>query len=116
MSTNINGLKVIPEEALPFSVIAREFVGEEHGASVTFLLVDAPPGTGPSSHRHPYEEIFIVQEGEATFFLGEESRVVHAGEVVVVPAGQPHAFKNTGDGPLRQVDIHPSPRFSTEWL
>jgi mannose-6-phosphate isomerase-like protein (cupin superfamily) len=33
-----------------------------------------------------------------------------------VPAGVPHGFTNTGDGPLRQVDIHLSPSFSTTWL
>jgi hypothetical protein len=33
-----------------------------------------------------------------------------------VGAGVPHGFKNTGDGVLKQVDIHVSPSFSTEWL
>ena len=116
MPTTDSAVEVIRQDALPFSVIAREFVGEEHGSNVTFLLVDAQPGQGPSLHRHTYEEIFIVQEGEATFFLGDESLIVKAGDVVVVPAGQPHGFKNTGDGPLRQIDIHASPRFATEWL
>ena len=109
-------VQVIRTDALPFSVIAHEFVGEDHGATVTFLLVDAPPGAGPRLHRHPYEEIIITQEGEATFFLGDEERVVGAGEVVVIPAGQAHGFRNTGDGPLRQIDIHASPRLATEWL
>jgi mannose-6-phosphate isomerase-like protein (cupin superfamily) len=41
---------------------------------------------------------------------------VGAGELVVVPPGVPHAFKNTGEGVLKQIDIHVSPSFSTEWL
>jgi hypothetical protein len=32
-----------------------------------------------------------------------------------VPRGQWHGFVNSGDGPLRQIDIHVSPSFSTEW-
>jgi mannose-6-phosphate isomerase-like protein (cupin superfamily) len=36
--------------------------------------------------------------------------------LVVVPAGVPHAFTNTGDEPLRQIDIHVSPDFDTTWL
>jgi quercetin dioxygenase-like cupin family protein len=107
---------VIARDALPFSVIAHEFVGEQHGASVTFLLVDAEPGRGPRPHRHPYEEIIVVEEGEATFTFGDDARVVRAGEVVVIPAGVVHAFTNTGSGRLRQVDIHAAPRFATEWL
>jgi mannose-6-phosphate isomerase-like protein (cupin superfamily) len=78
--------------------------------------VDAPPGGGPSLHKHDYAEVFIVQQGEATVVAGEEERVVRAGDVVIVPPGLPHAFTNTGDGPLRQIDIHLSGRFATEWL
>ena len=109
-------MSVVRQDELPFSVIAREFVGDQHDANVTFLIVDAPAGSGPRLHRHPYEEIIITQEGEATFRLGDRERVVRAGEIVVVPAGQAHGFTNTGAGRLRQIDIHVSPRFSTEWL
>jgi mannose-6-phosphate isomerase-like protein (cupin superfamily) len=35
---------------------------------------------------------------------------VSAGQIVVAPAGVPHKFVNSGSGPLRQVDIHPSGR------
>jgi hypothetical protein len=37
-------------------------------------------------------------------------------QIVVVPAGVPHKFVNSGTGQLRQVDIHPSGRFITVWL
>lgn len=110
-------MPVISQAALPLSVIAREFMGHEHGnVGVSLLFVDAPPGSGPSLHRHPYEEVIIVQEGEATFVLGDEELHAGAGDIVIVPANQPHAFTNTGDGQLRQLDIHVSPRMSTEWL
>jgi hypothetical protein len=47
-------MPVIRFEDLPMSNIAREFVGDDHGVGMTFLLVDAPPGRGPSLHTHPY--------------------------------------------------------------
>ena len=109
-------LSVVPLEALAATATARELVGADHGAGVCLIFVDAPPGHGPSLHRHPYEEVFVVQEGEATFTAGGEERIVRAGEVVIVPAGVPHAFVNSGDGPLRQLDIHVSASFDTEWL
>ena len=109
-------MSVIRVEDLPCSAIAHELVGADHGVGVTCLIVDAPPGRGPELHKHPYEEIFIVQEGEGTFVVGEEELVVRAGEVAIVPPDTPHKFVNSGDGPLRQVDIHVSPSFSTEWL
>jgi mannose-6-phosphate isomerase-like protein (cupin superfamily) len=93
-----------------------ERTGDEIGAGVSVIVVDAAPGEGPKLHRHAYREVFVVLEGEATFTLGDEQRVVHGGEIVVAEPGIPHRFVNTGDGRLRQVDIHEHPRFDTEWL
>jgi quercetin dioxygenase-like cupin family protein len=93
-----------------------EYTGEELGAGVCVILVDMEPGGSVRLHRHPYEEVFIVQAGEATFRLGDEERVVKAPDVVVAPAGTPHGFANNGSETLRQVDIHVSPAFDTEWL
>jgi mannose-6-phosphate isomerase-like protein (cupin superfamily) len=95
---------------------ADEFQGYRYGAGVSFIVVDAQPGGGPKLHRHPYEEVFVVQEGSATFTAGDETVEVKGGQVVVVPAGVPHKFVNSGTGQLRQVDIHASERFVTEWL
>jgi len=93
-----------------------EFEGHRHGnTGVSFIVVDAPPG-GPKLHKHPYEEIFLVQEGRVTFTAGDEVIEAGGGQVVVVPAGVAHRFVNSGAGRLRQVDIHASDRFITEWL
>lgn len=95
---------------------ADEFQGHHLGANVSLIVVDAPPGGGPRLHRHPYEEVFVVQEGTATFTAGDEKIEAKGGQVVVVPAGVPHKFVNSGTERLRQVDIHASDRFLTEWL
>jgi|SRR5690242_3925816 quercetin dioxygenase-like cupin family protein len=90
--------------------------GEDIGANVSIIVPHAAPGDRVSLHRHPYAEVFVVIEGEATFTLGDEERVVRAGEIVVAPPGVAHGFVNSGSGPLRQVDIHEHPQFVTEWL
>ena len=94
----------------------NEVQGYNHDAAVSIIVVDAPPGSGPRLHRHPYEEVFVIQEGTATFTAGDETIEASAGQVVVVPGGVPHKFVNSGEGRLRQVDIHASDRFITEWL
>ena len=78
--------------------------------------MDAPPGRGPSLHTHPYDEILIVQEGRGTAVVAGKELELEAGDVVIVHANEPHSFTNTGEANLRQVDIHLSPRFVTEWL
>ncbi len=102
---------VIDSDELPRGAIARKFEGYRYGgANVSFYLVDSPPGGGAGLHKHPYEEVFVVQEGDATFTVGDATVKVTGGQIVVVPAGVPHKFVNSGTGPLRQVDIHPSER------
>jgi mannose-6-phosphate isomerase-like protein (cupin superfamily) len=95
----------------------KELVGADHGgAGVCLIFADNPPGGGPSVHKHPYEEVFITLEGRATFRVGDDEVVAGPDDIVIVPPDTPHAFTNSGDGPLRQINIHVSPTFSTEWL
>ena len=101
---------------LPGSGRARDFVGEDHGVGVTLILLDAEPGFGPRLHRHPYEEVFVIHEGEATFTVGDAEIEAGAGDIVVAPANTLHRFVNTGAGQLRFTSVHRSPRFETEWL
>jgi mannose-6-phosphate isomerase-like protein (cupin superfamily) len=110
-------VQVIKRDDLPLDELARELVGADHGGvGICVIFVDAAPGDGPALHLHPYEELFIVLEGEARFVAGDEEVDVMGGDVVIVPPKTPHAFTNTGDGRLRQIDIHVSPSFDTTWL
>jgi mannose-6-phosphate isomerase-like protein (cupin superfamily) len=100
---------IIPLADLSVSPTAALFEGRKRaGVDVSFFATDHAPGGGPGLHKHPYAEVFVVQEGEATFTVNEERVHVAAGNVVVVPADTPHRFENTGDGRLRQVAIHVS--------
>ena len=98
-------------ENLPFVGMSHQFIGEEQSAPVSIYFVQAPPGRGPVLHFHPYVEVAIVQEGRATITVGDEQREATAGDIVVIPAGTPHKFVNSGTSTLRQIDIHVSPRF-----
>jgi mannose-6-phosphate isomerase-like protein (cupin superfamily) len=108
---------VVDKADLAASENVYEFEGHRHDANVSFIVIDgSPPGSGPKLHKHPYEEVFVVQEGDVTFTVGEDEIEASGGQVVVVPAGVPHKFVNSGTGPLRQIDIHPTGRFVTGWL
>ena len=102
---------LIGKDELPYGKIAHKFEGYRYGdVNVSFFLVDSPPGGGAVLHTHPYEEVFVTLEGNATFTVGDKTIEVGAGQIVVAPADVPHKFVNSGTGPLRQVDIHPSGR------
>jgi mannose-6-phosphate isomerase-like protein (cupin superfamily) len=89
---------------------------EADGVDVSLIFVDNGTGEGPSLHRHPYHEIFIVLEGRSTFTAGLATLEAGPGQIVVVRPGVAHKFVNSGAGRLRQIDIHASPKFITEWL
>lgn len=108
---------VIPLADLSSSPTAWRFDGGPlAGVEVSFFVTHTPPGMGPGLHVHPYPEVFIVQEGEPTFTVGDEELVVPAGTVVVVPPETPHRFKNWTEGDLRIVSIHPNREVVQTWL
>jgi quercetin dioxygenase-like cupin family protein len=108
---------IIDFDALDHEAHSHEFVGAEHGDTpFSVILVHSRPGIGPKLHRHPYAEVFIVEAGQATFRIGDESIVVEGGHVVVSPPGEAHGFTNTAAGELRLTAIHGASRFNTEWL
>ena len=90
--------------------------GKYGGVAASFFLVHTEPGKGPALHKHPYEEVFIVQEGEVTFVVGTETLTVKRGNVVIVPPETPHKFTNTGTTALRQLSIQPTKEMITTWL
>ncbi len=52
---------IIPKEQL---LNGNLFQGSDYGGvPISFFWVQASPGKGPRLHVHPYEEIFVIQEG-----------------------------------------------------
>jgi quercetin dioxygenase-like cupin family protein len=98
-------------EQLPFAGMSHEFVGEMQGAPFSAYIVKAKPGQGPPLHTHPYVEVAFTLEGCAAITVGKQVCQVQAGGIVVIPANTPRRFVNSGDGTLRQIDIHASPTF-----
>src|SRR3954451_23771558 len=103
-------LHVRHRDALPTHGHASVFAGSDHGADVSLALIEAEPGDREAPHAHRRPEVVVVQQGEATFFLGElQARIVRAGEVVRIPAGACHRWTSSGHEPLTAIEIHADP-------
>lgn len=108
---------LVNRDELPSDGNTYDFEGSQYDdTDVSFIWVDMPPGAKVRMHQHPYKEVFIIEEGSSTFTVGSDRLEAHAGQVIVVPAGVPHKFANSGQGRLRQIDIHVSKTISTQWL
>jgi uncharacterized cupin superfamily protein len=60
-----------------------------------------PPGGGPPPHRHDFEEMFTVLDGEVQVTFRGQTIVAQAGQTINVPANAPHAFTNAAEAPAR---------------
>ena len=68
-----------------------------------------------SLQTRPYDEVFVVQEGELAFTVGDATVRATSGHVVAL-VSTPHGFVNSGTCRAKHVDIYDSSRMVTEWL
>lgn len=73
------------------------------GAAMTIIDTVNAPGFGPPLHRHAETEIFRVLEGRYLYEVDGQRSYAEAGDVVCVPGGAAHAFRNVTDAPARQM-------------
>jgi quercetin dioxygenase-like cupin family protein len=77
----------------------------EGAAAVTLRHVEIPvssPGAenrGPHSHSE-CEECIHVLSGRGLFCTDESERALQPGDTILVPPGESHVTRNTGDTPL----------------
>jgi len=75
--------------------------GKDTGGRYCLIDMHVPPGGGPPPHRHDFEELFSIFEGQVEFTFRGQRLVAKAGESVNIPANAPHSFRNTADRPAR---------------
>jgi mannose-6-phosphate isomerase-like protein (cupin superfamily) len=90
------------------------FEGWNYGANVSFFVVMSATGKGADKHRHPYEEVFVILEGEIEVIVKGEMRRIGADHIVVIPANTWHEFKNRSSQNALMVNIHPVPQMIQE--
>lgn len=68
-----------------------------------YCLIDmlVPPGGGPPPHRHNFEEMFTILEGEIEVSFRGKQSIARAGETINIPANAPHFFRNASQKPAR---------------
>jgi len=72
------------------SVVSRALVNEKAG-TVTLFAFDE--GEGLSEHTAPFDALVHLLEGEAEVVISGRPLRLKQGEVVIMPANEPHALK-----------------------
>jgi quercetin dioxygenase-like cupin family protein len=78
-----------------------------HSEHMTFAYYQIDAGATLPPHAHPNEEVWHVIEGAVELTVMEQTRVVSAGDALVVPSNVPHAAR--AHEPCRVIVVdHPS--------
>jgi quercetin dioxygenase-like cupin family protein len=77
--------------------------GQETAGRYCLIDMLVPDGGGPPPHRHDFEEMFTLSEGELEFTFREQTQTICAGSTVNIPANAPHAFKNVSGKTARML-------------
>lgn len=73
------------------SVVSRTLIDKEAG-TVTLFAFDE--GQGLSEHTAPYDAMVHVIEGDVKVTISGKTIIVKQGEVIIMPANQPHALSS----------------------
>lgn len=74
------------------------------GDNVMLSLVEFEPHAEVKLHHHPHEQMGMLLEGELTFTIGDETRIVKPGEMWRIPGDVPHKCI-AGDKPVKALDV-----------
>jgi quercetin dioxygenase-like cupin family protein len=75
--------------------------GADTGGRYCVIDMLVPPGGGPPPHRHDFEEMFTILDGEIELTFRGETHRAGTGSTLNIPANAPHSFKNKSDKPAR---------------
>lgn len=83
--------------------VLADVVGYQEGAVVSRTIIDKPQGTvtafafaagqGLSEHTAPFDSFVYVLDGTAEIKISGKAYNVSAGEMIIMPAGEPHALR-----------------------
>jgi len=72
------------------SVVSRTILEKETG-TVTMFAFDQ--GQGLSEHTAPYDALVYILDGEADITISGRTHQLSVGEMIIMPANEPHALK-----------------------
>lgn len=75
--------------------IVGKIMSEDTQGEYAVIITETPPEGGPPKHVHKHEdELFYVMKGTYEFYCGDTTLIAKQGDMVRLPKGIPHHFKN----------------------
>lgn len=89
-------------------VQVRYLIGKDQGAkNFAMRLFEIAPGGHTSYHTHPWEHEIFVKRGHGIFISEDERYVIGEGDVIFIPSGERHQFRNESKETLELICLIP---------
>ncbi len=72
------------------SVVSRALINKDVG---TVTLFSFDKGESLSEHTAPFDALVYVFNGQAEIIISNEKFIVGSGQMIIMPANEPHALK-----------------------
>jgi len=92
---DLSGQVVKPVDLIGYqagSVVSRTIIDKDTGTLTLFAFAE---GQGLSEHTTPFDALVYVIDGEVEVTISGKPLNLIEGEMVIMPANQPHALKAT---------------------
>jgi quercetin dioxygenase-like cupin family protein len=104
-------------------ITVKMMVDSDLGAYLhTMFMVKYIPGGGASSHDHPFEETYLILDGEVEARFDDQQYTLRAGDIAWTGVGCIHSFRNTTNATVQwlETSVPQSPsryayRFARDW-
>ena len=87
-------------------ITKRVLIGPDDGAkSFAMRFFEVPPGLSSANEHHDEQHQVYIVTGEGEVLIGDSWHGFKSSDVVFIPGGEQHCFRNTGDGILRFICV-----------
>lgn len=97
-------------------VTKQVLISSDEGPNFAMRRFEIQPGGSMPNHTNLVEHEQYVLRGQAEIGIGREIHNVTRNDVVFIPAGVPHWYRNTGDEPFEFLCMVPNKEDKTTLL
>lgn len=112
LTANINDLQLregwvdgVPQQHAFFTFA---FLGAKENEHTSVVYAELRPGEELGSHTDSHEEILLIFQGRVEVTVGDETGIVEAPCLALVPTLAPHNLRNVGDEQVKFAGFFPS--------
>lgn len=99
---------------LQFGQGFRVVLGDEHSQAAQMTLAPGEAEGGPENRHRGADQWLFVVSGTGLAVVSGERVELREGTVLLIQRGETHEIRNTGDAPLRTLNVYVPPAYTDD--